>query len=49
VGHNKIIHKLNERDGSIVKFGLKFGFFESGNKTRCGAILDYLNIKVTKN
>ena len=28
-------------------FGLKFGFFESGNKTRYEAILDYLNIKAS--
>jgi len=28
-------------------FGLKFGFFESGNKTHHEAILDYLNIKAS--
>ena len=28
-------------------FGLKFGFFESGNKTRYEAILDYLDIKAS--
>jgi len=28
-------------------FGLKFGFFESGNKTRYEAILHCLNIKAS--